>query len=439
MIGAVAAGHPASAAAGAQILWSGGNAVDAAVAAALAAFVAEGPLSGPCGGGFILVRPSGADPVFLDCFFAVPESPRGEMEELLIDFADASAQVFHVGPESVAVPGLVQGLEDVHRRFGRLAWETLFTPALELARAGVEIGEAQAFLLSLLAPLLTRDPVGAEIYGTPGRLQTAVLAPALQALRDRGAAALPGLLPELAGDLAGYSVVERSALRFPFCGLELWTAPPPSIGGGVIRTVLAALEGAGSDDGVVQAIVDGYAGHSGTPRVTGTTHVSVIDAEGMAIGISSTLGSGSGVFCNGFELNNMLGELDVIGDTPRAPGERLPSMMAPTLALEGDVPRLVLGSAGSVRLAGAIAQVAWRVLGLGWGVGEAIEAPRVHADPGVVHLEGGWPGAAPREGEVVRWGGRNLFFGGVSAVETRLDHTLAAAGDPRRGGAGVVT
>jgi gamma-glutamyltranspeptidase/glutathione hydrolase len=113
--------------------------------------------------------------------------------------------------------------------------------------------------------------------------------------------------------------------------------------------------------------------------------------------------------------------------------------MTPTLVLEDGRPRLVLGSAGSVRLAGAIAQVTWRVLE-GAPVAEAIEAPRIHVDEGTLHVEGGWPEEDVPEAaaEVVRWSGRNLFFGGVQAVERCADGSLAAAGDPRRGGAGVV-
>ena len=109
MRGAVAAGNRHTAEAGAWALARGGNAVDAVVAAALAGFVAEGPLTGPAGGGFLLLRDAGGEPTLLDCFFAVPSRRGGAMDEVLIDFGDASTQVFHVGPSSVAVPGLVAG------------------------------------------------------------------------------------------------------------------------------------------------------------------------------------------------------------------------------------------------------------------------------------------------------------------------------------------
>ena len=175
--------------------------------------------------------------------------------------------------------------------------------------------------------------------------------------------------------------------------------------------------------------------------LTGTTHISVLDGSGRAAALSSTLGSGSGVFRGGTQLNNMLGELDVVGPGERTPGERLQSMMAPTVVLESGRPRLVIGSAGSVRLAGAIAQVSWRVLG-GTPVASAIDAPRIHVDGQTLHLEGGWDDEVvaelPPSRDVVRWDGLNLYFGGVQAVEHTADGEVRAAGDPRRGGAGLV-
>jgi gamma-glutamyltranspeptidase/glutathione hydrolase len=133
----------------------------------------------------------------------------------------------------------------------------------------------------------------------------------------------------------------------------------------------------------------------------------------------------------------MLGELDLVGASK--PGERLTSMMAPSLVLRDGEPRLVLGSAGSARLRGAILQVTANVVARGMAVGDAVDAPRVHAEAGVVHCEDAAAAdALEAEGrDVVRWRERNLFFGGVSAVERDGD-ALRAAGDPRRGGAGVV-
>lgn len=380
MRGAVAAGNRHSAEAGAWALAHGGNAVDAVVAAALSAFVAEGPLTGPVGGGFLLLRDAGREPSLVDCFFAVPSSWQGPMDEVVIDFGDASTQVFHVGESSVAVPGLVAGLADAQRRHGRLAWPELFEPALELARAGVELTVSQRLLLEILVPV---------------------------------------------------------------------TCPAPSFGGAVVAGGLAELDSFEQPAGeslaaaLTAALRAGYGGFARPASLTGTTHISVIDGAGNAAALSSTLGSGSGVFSHGFQLNNMLGELDVIGAVERSAGERLPSMMAPTIVLDADQPRLVVGSAGSVRLAGAILQTIHHVVAGGLGVGDAIDHPRLHVEDGVVQIEGGWPEETAKRlqqsGQPVNpWAGKNLYFGGVSAVERLSDGRLAAAGDPRRGGHGVV-
>jgi gamma-glutamyltranspeptidase/glutathione hydrolase len=114
--------------------------------------------------------------------------------------------------------------------------------------------------------------------------------------------------------------------------------------------------------------------------------------------------------------------------------------MAPSLLLREGRVRFVVGSAGSARLHGAILQVVANVAARGLGVREAVDRPRIHVEAGVAHCEdpavadeleaAGYP--------VVRWREQNLFFGGVAAVEALADGGLAAAGDPRRGGAGFV-
>src|SRR4051794_24882339 len=216
MQGAVAAGNRHTAEAGAWALTRGGTAGDAVVAAALAAFVAQGPLTGPAGGGFFPAPPPGAEPTLLDCFFAVPSPAPAPMDEILIDFGDASTQVFHVGAGSVAVPGLVAGLAEAHARNGRLPWAALFEPALELARAGVEMSGPQRFLLEILVPILERTEEGRGIYASHTRAETAAMLPGLELLRDDGAAAVAELMPDHAADLEAYTVVERTPIEATF-------------------------------------------------------------------------------------------------------------------------------------------------------------------------------------------------------------------------------
>jgi gamma-glutamyltranspeptidase / glutathione hydrolase len=441
MRGAIAAGHPLTAEAGASVLREGGNAVDALLAAAFAAFVTEGPLTGPGGGGFALVHEPNGRTTMLDCFFEAPSVPLGEMEELLIDFGDSGTQVFHVGEGSVAVPGLLAGLERVHGEFATRTWRELVEPALAVARDGFERDAQRVILHRILQGILLRDEGGRRIYGDPARVNTLDACQTLERVRDAGSDAVAELLPEYADDLRAYRVLEVTPLELSVLGRSILSMP--SQGGGVVQRILQILAAHGGEpllETEARAVAEAY-GPLGSGPLPGTTHISVVDADGMAAGLSSTLGSGSGVFRDGTQLNNMLGELDVIGVGEKKPGERLASMMTPTLVLDAGRPQLVLGSAGSVRLAGAIAQVTWRFL-RGMHVADAIAAPRLHVEGTTLHLEGGWAErdveALPRSWDVNRWDGLNLFFGGVQAVERTRDGIFQAAGDPRRGGVGIV-
>jgi gamma-glutamyltranspeptidase/glutathione hydrolase len=210
--------------------------------------------------------------------------------------------------------------------------------------------------------------------------------------------------------------------------------------GGLAQRLLA-------EEGIARGLARMEEGAPGLvePTPAGTTHVSVVDSDGTAASLSSSTGSGSGVIVpgTGIHLNNMLGEYDLVAVGPTAPGRRLTSMMAPTVVLGPDGPRLVVGSAGSVRLRGAIRQVIAHVVARGLDVEAAIDHPRVHLDEPHVHCEGGFDAAVLDRVEsfgydVVRWRRRNLVFGGTNAVELK-DGSLTAAGDARRGGAGIVT
>jgi gamma-glutamyltranspeptidase/glutathione hydrolase len=519
MKGAIAAGHPLTAEAGAAVLREGGNAVDACIAAAFVSWVTESPLTGPGGGGFMLVYRSRDRAANLyDFFVSLPGSglgpaERARMEDVDVDFDGSTHQIFHVGAASAAVPGAPLGLESVYRRYGSLPWAALIEPAIELARTGVVLTRQQAYLHAILDLILQHTEEGRAIYGPGGerlvagdRLVLGDLARTLETLRDKGAQELyTGEIGRLIAedqaqrrglitldDLTAYRVVRRRPIGADFYGHRFLSNPPPSSGGVLIAYGLMLLDrlelggGAAGPDAIAalaevmreQGLARGgsfatelYRGGlaqrllteskieaalsriaampspvSEAPTAHGTTHISVVDARGNAASLTATTGAGSGVIVpgTGIHLNNMLGEYDLNppGREGR-PGTRMTSMMAPSLVLHGERPRLVVGSAGSLRLRGAIMQIVVNAVGHGLGVEEAIRAPRVHLDEGHLHCEGGTDPTAIEELErrgydVVRWRRPNLYFGGASAVEFLDDGTLAAAGDPRRGGHGVV-
>ena len=268
MKGAVAAGHPLTAEAGARILAEGGNAVDACVAAAFVSWVAESPLTGPGGGGFMLVHRArdGADRL-LDFFVAVPgeglpPGERGEMLAVDVVFDEHTKQVFLIGPAAVAVPGMPAGLAAAHRRYGRLPWAELAAPAVELARAGVPLNPQQAFLHRILEPILRNEAESRKIYGAERplgegeRVVMADLAGTLEELAADGTdaiyrgelgrrlseAVLEGGGSLTAADLAAYRVIHRRPVCVAYRGCEFVSNPPPSSGGLLIAFALRVLD-----------------------------------------------------------------------------------------------------------------------------------------------------------------------------------------------------
>lgn len=179
-----------------------------------------------------------------------------------------------------------------------------------------------------------------------------------------------------------------------------------------------------------------------------TTHVSVIDSAGNAAAITFSYGEGNAhiIGNTGIMMNNLMGEEDLFpaGFGSAAPGERLPTMMSPTLMLGDDGSITVMGTGGANRIRTAIVQVISLLQDQHLAAEPAVSAPRVHFENGVLNAEvmelidGGASLEELAPKRLVRFPEHNLFFGGVHMVQRLADGTLRGAGDPRRGGVCIV-
>jgi gamma-glutamyltranspeptidase/glutathione hydrolase len=506
--GIAAAGHPEVAEVAAQVLRDGGNAVDAAVAGLFASWACEPLLTGPAGGGYLLVAGGDVEPAVLDGFCAAPGLGGEPASAALIaadcDFGD-TRQVFHVGAASVASFGVASMIEEAAARWGSLPLADLAEPGALLAQQGVALNANQAYVAQILVPILSSTPGVQELWMPGGRLIRAgepFLAPGLAdtirrigaegstPLRDGDlAAACVELVQSLGGaltarDLADHHPLTHQPLAVNYRDRVVLTTPPSSAGGALLAVALHALARTdGPPDPVAMlramdsaqavrtpAFARGLAdanfahellaaaddGPAALERLLArqpgsTTHLSVLDQDGLACAVTCSSGETSGLVVpgTGIHLNNVMGEEDLnpLGFGAFPPGRRMPSMMAPTavLSAEGKL-ELALGSAGSNRIRSALLRTIVGCVDEGLSLPEAVDAARLHREGDVVYVE---PGLDPTglldpqddqlhrpPTELVEFREKNLFFGGVQAVgvDPRTGAHVAA-GDPRRGGA----
>ena len=524
MKGVIAAGAPETAAAGTAMLEQGGNAVDAAVAAAFASFIAEIGVVHLGGSGVAhLYNPKSGNSLVYDFFSNMPglgkKVPQPmDFGDVLIDFGETT-QSFHLGRASVAVPGNIAGLCQMAADYGRLPLPTLLKPALQLARDGLNLSEFQAKTCQLLEPIYCNTADMREIFQKDGRivspgdhLYIPHLADTLIDLAQEGEGlarngrlaqailadqqANRGLLT--AADLDNYQVRKVQSIRLPYRDYQI-LLPPPSSTGGVLTAfilklmsrfnvgqnrhgstnhirLLFELMAATSharpfwdgwndtktteeaitrflDDDFVQIFYEqvqaSLASRRASPVVPepkgppNTSHLSVIDGEGLAVSLTNTAGESAGYVVpgTGYIPNNMLGEADLHpnGFHSRAAGQRIPTMMTPTIVLKDGHTRLVVGSGGSIRIRSAIFQVLSNLLDFGMQLTDAVNTARVHLEDGVLQCEAGYDAAAIDELEAMgypvnRWQKRSIYFGGAHSVSRTVNGRLVAAGDNRRGG-----
>jgi gamma-glutamyltranspeptidase / glutathione hydrolase len=483
--GAVAGGSAATAQAGADVLAAGGNAVDAVLAMTFAACTAEEAVASLGGGGFLIVRTPDGTTHVRDFFVDTPG--RGlpvsslDLHFLPMDVEyPGSVQTFHVGLGSVAVPGLLAGLLDAHEEFARLPLRTIVAPARRLAAEGAVIEPAQGVLLGLVRELMALSPESRRLVQRDGRwLETGDLvrnpdfAEFLDLVADGSVTSLASngfaepLLELMAdgglvtgADLEDFVVVPRTPAVAERAGHVLHTNPPPSFGGSIIADTLATAPLVRPGDGLawarLMATLTEATSHrrSGalTPLAsTGTTHSSAVDGSGMVAALTQSNGVTSGFLIpgTGIQLNNMLGEADLNPDGFHAtpPGQRMGSMMSPSILAAPDGAVTAMGTGGSERIRSSLVEVMVRLIDLGQDLPTAVSGGRVHpnsdglqvephAEPWLV--EGLADPVAASLGEANMWPEPNPFFGGVNAVHRAADRTVTAVADGRRGGVAAV-
>jgi gamma-glutamyltranspeptidase/glutathione hydrolase len=533
--GAVATAHPLASEAAAAVLRAGGNAADAAVAAAFALSVVEPESSGIGGGGFAVVYVARERRVHvLDFREAAPAAARADMFEGAPEGARPSLD----GGLAVAVPGAVKGYAALARRFGSRPLPALVEPAARLAERGFRVGAHYAEAARARLECLRADAAASREFLVRAGDRLDAPAPGWRLVRrdkartlrrlgrdpdafhrgplaDRIAAAARARGGVLAAeDLAAYAVKEREPLEGRYRGHRIVSVPPPSAGGAIVIGLLQALEGEDPRAGgyrperflhaMVEASKRLYArrgGQLGDPdqvpgalaaaremaspafaaalrsaygeraapstqvaaprREAHTSHVSVVDREGNAVALTTTVNTWFGACVvvpgTGILLNDEMDDFDAAPGRPNAyglvgtganapaPAKRPLSSMAPTLVFDpGDRLVLVVGAPGGSTIPTTVAQVIQRVLDDGMRVDEALAAPRLHHQwlPDRVRVEPNGLDAATARALAAR--GHDLDFaarrwGNAQAV--RVDPATGlreAASDPRGEGAPAV-
>ena len=520
--GMVSSDHHAASIAGAEALSQSGNAVDAAVAAALAAGVVQPAGSGLGGGGFaLIVQPDGRASV-LD-FREV--APAGSTRTMFLDQqGKPDPMLSRSGGLAVGVPGEPRGLALLMEEYGALSFAQVVRPARRLAVKGFQPGLRLIDALSTTSHPEIREaftPDGARVDRSSylkrpdlGRTlarwsrtrgedfyEGRVAGRVLEAVTDAG-----GLMRS--EDLAGYAPRVREPLVGTYRGYTIVTMPPPSSGGVVLLQALSVLEGhdlasMGHNSSayvhlVVEVLKHGFADrahHMGDPdyvkvpvgrllsgerkaeiadaydagrthppdhygkRIAvledeGTQHISVLDSEGMAVALTTTINTsfGSGLFVDGAGviLNNEMDDFAAAPGVPNAygligneanavaPGKRPLSSMSPTVILDpSGRPFMVVGASGGSHIISGTLQVILSVLDFGMDPQEAVAAARFHHQwqPETLWIEPGFPKDVR---DALEQRGHVLYvrpdFSSVQAVVRGEGTELRGGADPRKGG-----
>lgn len=509
--GMVVTNHPLASAAGSQMLLSGGNAIDAAIASLFALTVVEPMMVGVLGGGVTHIRLADGRHLILDGLSTAPLAATPDMYETLSDeigsSRDTKGRENLIGPKAVAVPGALAGWCEALARFGALSLADVLEPAIALAERGFVASPYLSDCIVDCAADLAGDP-GLSVLFLPGgkplqagaRLVQGDYGQSLRLIAKQGAAALydgplgdaltsvmaarGGLISQ--ADLAAYTIVEREPVRGTYRGYEILGPPPPASSGVHIVQMLNILEaydigalGFGSPDTthlMAEALKIAFADRAvatadpafvtvpvarltaktyarerragidmarthhwraGLPgdESADTTHVTVADAAGNIVSATQTINGLFGACLRipdaGMLANNYMYNFDPHPGRALsiAPGKRCFTSMAPMMALRDGRPAFALGLPGGLRIFPSAMQAIVNLIDHGMSLQEAVEAPRIWTEGGVLELEHAFPDAlaealSARGHSVVR---SPRIAGGMNAIAFAPDGLLTGA------------
>lgn len=439
--GVVAAQNSLAAQAGADVLRAGGDAVDAAVATSFAIGVLEPWMSGPAGGGaMMLLRAEEGRAIALNHGMRSPKGLR--VEDYPLSGKGVAGDLFPweqvvedrnvQGATAVAVPGVVDGLGRAHGRWGKMPWAELLAPAIEHAKRGMLVDWYAGLCIASATRELAKDPDAAALFLIDGqwpnvggwtalnetRLDQSRMADSLDAIAQGGSralyegdvgAAMAADMQAKGGslsheDLRDYRAEFHDALSFPYRG-GMMHALPGLTAGPTLKHALgvagetelgSAPDGAGYAAyarGLKAAFVErlkGMGDDGESPNAPGTTtHFSVVDRHGNMVAQTQTLLSifGSRVVSpsTGFLMNNGIMWFDPVQGRPNSlgPGKRCLMNVCPAIGEKGDM-RFAIGASGGRKIVSAVTHLSGFMMDYGMDIGAAFHTPRVDISGGVV-------------------------------------------------------
>lgn len=474
----VVCAHPVAAQIGIDIMHQGGNAVDAAVAVQMALTVAFPEAGNIGGGGFMILRDPSGKTAALDFR---ERAPAGASRDMFLDSAgNVISQLSTKGALASGVPGSVDGMVEMHTKYGRLPWKDLVQPAIDLALNGIALTKREADNLNAIQEKLIRynAVTPTHLIGTwkeGDTLRWTELGHTFERIRDEGRKGFyegktaDDMVAEMKrgngiithDDLRNYKSKWMEPLTSTYKGYKVISMPPPSSGGITLLQLFKSIEPyslAGGHnaaetihlyteaqrrafadrsvhlgdpdfnaiptqhlitDAYIRERMSTFDPQRATPssavregiipgkESTETTHISIVDPDGMAVSITTTLNGWFGNYVvvagSGFFLNNEMDDFSVKPGAPNLygvtggkmneiqPGKTMLSSMTPTILEKNDSLFMVIGSPGGPRIITAVFQSILNVIEFNMSMQEAVDAKRVHSQwlPDAIFAEHG--------------------------------------------------